>query len=89
MSIGLGIIGLPQSGKTTLFNALTRGQATTAAAQSPDKPNVGMAKVPDPRLNVLKEMFTPQKVTPAEVQYVDIPTIPRRRAKREASPVRC
>ena len=81
MSIGLGIIGLPQSGKTTLFNALTRGQATTAAAQSPDKPNVGMAKVPDPRLNVLKEMFTPQKVTPAEVQYVDIPTNPEEKSK--------
>ena len=81
MSIGLGIIGLPQSGKTTCFNALTRGQATTAAIQASDKPNVGIAKVPDPRLNILKEMFDPQKLTPAEVQYVDIPTNPEEKSK--------
>ena len=81
MSIGLGIIGLPQSGKTTVFNALTRGQAKTAAPQSPGKPNLGIAKVPDPRLDTLVEMFEPQRVTPAEVQYVDIPAYPEGKSK--------
>ena len=76
MSIGLGIIGLPQSGKTTLFNALTRGQAATAATQSAGKPNIGIAKVPDSRLDTLVKMFEPQRVTPAEVQYFEIPTYP-------------
>ena len=81
MSIGLGIIGLPQSGKTTVFNALTRGQAATDAAQSPGKPNLGIAKVPDPRLDTLTEMFEPQRVTPAEVQYVDLPAYPEEKSK--------
>ena len=81
MSIGVGIIGLPQSGKTTLFNALTRGQAATATSQSPGKPNVGIAKVPDSRLDTLTGMFEPQRVTPAEVQYVDIPTYPDGKSK--------
>jgi GTP-binding protein YchF len=73
MSIGLGIIGLPQSGKTTVFNALTGGQAAITAPQSLDKPNLGIAKVPDSRLDALTEMFKPQRVTPAEIQYVDMP----------------
>lgn len=73
MSIGIGIIGLSQSGKTTVFNALTGGQAEITSSKSPDKPNFGIAKVPDPRLEILKDMFRPQKVTSAEVQYVDIP----------------
>lgn len=67
------IIGLPKSGKTTIFNALTRGKAetktfgTTALA-----PNIGVSKVPDPRLEALDRIFHPKKVTPAEVKYVDI-----------------
>ena len=81
MSIGLGIIGLPQSGKTTVFNALTRGQAATAAAQSPGKPNSGIAKVPDPRLDILNKMFEPQRLTPAEVQYFDLPIYPEEKSK--------
>lgn len=66
----IGIIGLPQSGKTTVFNALSRGHADTAARGS--EPNVGVVKVPDPRLDRLAEMFHPKKVTPAEVTYVDV-----------------
>jgi len=81
MSIGLGIIGLPQSGKTTLFNALTRGQAATDAAQPTGKPNVGIAKVPDPRLDTLAKMFEPQKLTPAEVQYFEIAASPEGKGK--------
>jgi GTP-binding protein YchF len=70
----LGIIGLPQSGKTTVFNALTRGHADTAARGS--EPNVGVVKVPDPRLDRLAELFHPKKVTPAEVTYIDIAAAP-------------
>ena len=76
MSIGLGIIGLPQSGKTTVFNALTRGQVAAAGAQSLGKPNMGIAKVPDPRLDTLTKMFDPQRVIPAQIQYVDFPIYP-------------
>ena len=69
----LGIIGLPKSGKTTVFNALTgvHAQASTGAA-----PSIGVVKVPDQRLEVLTSMFKPQRVVPAEVRYVDIPGAP-------------
>ena len=67
------IIGLPKSGKTTIFNALTRGKAEVAAyAQAALAPNVGVAKVPEPRLKSLENIFQPKKVTPAEIKYVDI-----------------
>lgn len=67
------IIGLPKSGKTTIFNAVTKGKAEVAAyAQTALTPNVGVAKVPEPRLNTLESIFQPKKVTPAEIKYVDI-----------------
>lgn len=67
------LIGLPNSGKTTVFNALTRGRAETSAyASGRLEPNVMMVKVPDPRLEVLAEMYHPKKITYADVQYVDI-----------------
>lgn len=70
----LAIIGLPQSGKTTVFNALTRGQAsTTGAGSSAAEMHIGMVKVPDPRLNTLAEMFNPEKIVPAEIKYWDVP----------------
>ncbi|MGI8589080.1 MAG: redox-regulated ATPase YchF [Chloroflexia bacterium] len=73
MSLTLGICGLPKSGKTTLFNALTNAQAQTSAyAGGSDEPNVAMVKVPDDRLGVLARMFKPRKTTPADVQYVDV-----------------
>lgn len=74
----IGIIGLPKSGKTTIFNALTQGQAETSAyASSVDKVNIGVIKVPDPRLDGLQGVFKPKKRVPAEVQYVDIPLAPK------------
>ncbi|HNP69553.1 MAG TPA: redox-regulated ATPase YchF [Kouleothrix sp.] len=69
----IAIIGLPNSGKTTVFNALTRGTAeTTAYASGQLEPNVATVKVPDPRLAVLARMFNPKKTTPADVQFVDV-----------------
>jgi hypothetical protein len=68
MSINIGIIGLAQSGKTTIFNALTRGKADTRSLV----PHIGIAKVPEPRLKVLADMLHPKRVVPAEVSYTDI-----------------
>ncbi len=70
------IIGLPYSGKTTIFNAATRGSAQIAQYSGSSKPNIGVAKVPDARLDPLTEIFRPSKTTPAEVTYVDLPAAP-------------
>lgn len=68
------IIGLPQSGKTTLFNALTKGRASTVGARGlGSETHVGVAKVADPRLDALAEMYRPGKVVQAEIKYWDIP----------------
>ncbi len=73
MSINIGIIGLSQSGKTTLFNALTSGQAdTTTHVTEGISSHVGIAKVPEPRLNVLNEILHPKKLVPVEVKYIDV-----------------
>ena len=69
----IAIIGLANSGKTTVFNALTRGTAeTTAYASGQLEPNLAMVKVPDQRLVVLAGMFKPKKITYADVQYIDV-----------------
>jgi GTP-binding protein YchF len=68
----LGIIGFGLAGKTTVFNAVTRGKAATGFGGG-QEPNLGVVKVPDMRLGVLTEMFHPKKTTPAEVSYVDFP----------------
>jgi len=73
----IAIIGLPKSGKTTVFNALTKGKAEVAAYTSSLAPNIGMAKVPDSRLSTLQNIFHPQKTIPAEVNYVDIAGSPK------------
>ncbi|EIL98416.1 redox-regulated ATPase YchF [Rhodanobacter denitrificans] len=73
MGIKCGIVGLPNVGKSTLFNALTK--AGIAAANFPFctiEPNVGVVPVPDPRLNALAEIVNPQKVVPTAVEFVDI-----------------
>jgi hypothetical protein len=70
----IGIIGLPQSGKTTIFNAVTRGNAAVVAYGN--KPNIGVAKVPDERLDVLDDLFKPRRRVPAEVTYIDVPAAP-------------
>lgn len=68
----VAIIGMAKSGKTTIFNTLTKGNAEVTAYSSSLHPNIGIAKVPDPRLIALTETFHPKKSTPAEVTYVDI-----------------
>ncbi len=69
----ISIIGLPKSGKTTVFNALTRSQAQTGAySPAAATPNIGMAKVADKRIDALSAIFKPKKTTYAEVKYVDI-----------------
>jgi len=73
MGIKCGIVGLPNVGKSTLFNALTK--AGIPAANFPFctiEPNVGMVLVPDPRLNALAEIVKPQRVLPTVVEFVDI-----------------
>ncbi|NPA91811.1 MAG: redox-regulated ATPase YchF [Chloroflexi bacterium] len=69
----IGIVGLPNSGKTTIFNALTRGQAeTTAYASGRVEVHTAVVQVPDPRVDMLADLFKPQKVTYAHVTYNDI-----------------
>jgi GTP-binding protein YchF len=78
------IIGLPKSGKTTIFNALTKGKAdTTTYAATGIAPNIGIAKVPEPRLQALEKIFQPKKIMPAEVKYVDIVGIAKDFSKGE------
>ncbi len=67
----IGIVGLRASGKTTLFNLLT-GLTENTGGYSTES-HVGMARVPDPRLDRLSELFDPRKTTPATVRYVDVP----------------
>jgi len=74
----IGIVGLPNAGKSTLFNALTRNDVVAANYPfATIEPNVGVVGVPDPRLPVLAEMFESVRVVPATVQFVDIAGIVR------------
>ncbi|HEV3429029.1 MAG TPA: redox-regulated ATPase YchF [Paraburkholderia sp.] len=73
MSLQCGIVGLPNVGKSTLFNALTK--AGIAAENYPFctiEPNVGVVEVPDPRLTALSDIVKPERVVPAVVEFVDI-----------------
>ena len=68
----LGIIGLPQSGKTTIFNALTRGNTPTTASAGRIEVHNAVVDVPDPRVTTLSKMFNPKKTIYAKVTYADI-----------------
>jgi len=68
----LGIIGLPQSGKTTIFNALTRGNTPTTASAGRIEIHNAVVEVPDPRVTTLSKMFNPKKTIYAKVTYADI-----------------
>jgi ribosome-binding ATPase YchF (GTP1/OBG family) len=73
MSLSCGIVGLPNVGKSTIFNALTNAKAE--AANYPFctiEPNTGMVKVPDPRLEAISKYIPPQKLIPAVMTFVDI-----------------
>ena len=71
----IAIVGLAGSGKTTVFNTLTRGHAETGGFGGLQL-NVGVVKVPDPRLDRLAGIFKPKKVVQADVTYVDLPAPP-------------
>jgi hypothetical protein len=73
----LAIIGLPKSGKTTVFDALTKGKAEVGTYTASLTPNIGVAKVPDARLSTLENIFQPKKTISAEVSYVDIAGSPK------------
>ncbi len=69
----LGVVGLPNVGKSTLFNAITKAGAECANYPfCTIEPNVGMVAVPDERLDVLAKMYNPEKITPAVIEFVDI-----------------
>jgi len=81
----LGIIGLPQSGKTTLFNALTRGNVPTGISGDRLEVHRAVVDVPDKRLYQLAEIFNPKKIVPAKVTYADIAGLEGKKAEQGIS----
>ena len=80
----LGIVGLPNVGKSTLFNAITNAGAQSANyAFCTIEPNIGVVAVPDYRLDKLAEMYHPQKLTPATIEFVDIAGLVKGASKGE------
>lgn len=79
----VGILGLPQSGKTTLFEILMQG-AGSAAPDSGARENVGIVRVPDPRVDRLSELYQPKKTTHARIQVVDTPAMRAGSARAQA-----
>lgn len=80
----LGIVGLPNVGKSTLFNAITKAGAESANYPfCTIDPNVGIVAVPDERLNVLAKMYNPKKITPTAIEFLDIAGLVRGASKGE------
>ena len=80
----LGIVGLPNVGKSTLFNAITKAGAESANYPfCTIEPNVGVVDVPDKRLDVLAQMYNPKKITPAFIEFVDIAGLVKGASKGE------
>src|SRR6201982_3397646 len=70
-----GIIGLPQVGKTSLFRMLTKAALSAHALANPREAHIGVAKVPDERLDRLAALYKPKKLTHASIEYVDVGAI--------------
>ncbi len=85
MSLKIGIVGLPNVGKSTLFNALTRSHGAQAANYPfcTIEPNIGIVEVPDVRLQKLAAIITPEKIVPAIVEFVDIAGLVKGASKGE------
>lgn len=83
--IGIGIVGLPNVGKSTLFNAITKAGAAEAANYPfcTIEPNVGMVTVPDERLEALAKIINPERIVPATVEFVDIAGLVKGASKGE------
>lgn len=79
-----GIIGLPQVGKTSLFRILTKANLSEQAYSNPREAHVGVAKVPDDRLDRLAALYSPKKLTHASVEYVDVGAIGQEALKETA-----
>ena len=75
MALEVGIVGLPNAGKSTLFHALTRAGRDLGGQASSTKPNVGMAPIADERLERVAAVVSARKVTPAAVRVVDVPRL--------------
>src|SRR5271163_4252109 len=80
-----GIIGLPQVGKTTLFRILTKANIEGKCGQAT---HVGVAKVPEPRLQQLATLYNPKKITYATVQYVDLGGMQKEKNRDALAPLR-
>ena len=84
MAIGCGIVGLPNVGKSTIFNALTAAKAPAANFPfTTIDPHVGVVRVPDPRLDVIAGLIPAQKLVPASVEFVDIAGLVKGASKGE------